>query len=66
MTDVTRYRNRYVRAKIYNNVTFMVKFLVAKKALKEILDYISENNGKICNTDLFRKRTVALTRGIPL
>ena len=55
MTDTTRYRNRYVGAKIYNNVTFMVKLLVAKKALKKILDYISENNGKIYNTDLFRK-----------
>lgn len=41
-----------------------MKFLIAEKTFKEILNYDSRNNGKSTNTDLFWKRMVILVRNI--
>lgn len=43
---VTKYRNSYTIAKIYNNITFIVKLLIAKKIFEKILDYSLKNNDK--------------------
>lgn len=37
----------------YNNVIFVVKFLVAEKAFDKTLGYGLEDNGKNTNIDLF-------------
>ena len=50
--------------KIFNDITFVVKLLVAKKVFKETLNYNSRNNCKIPNIDLFRKEIIALAKGI--
>lgn len=39
--------------KIYNNIIFIIKFLVFKKIFKEILGYNLKDNNKSINIDLF-------------
>lgn len=56
MTRTTRYRNGYFIIEIYNNITFIIKVLVAKKIFKKILNYNSEDNSKSTNTNLFQKK----------
>lgn len=50
----------------YNDITFVVKLLVAAKVFKKTLGHGLGDNGKTTNTDLFQKRTAALARGILL
>lgn len=54
--DITKYKNWYIMIKIYNNITFVVKFLVVKKVFKEMLNYSLEDNSKILNITLFQKK----------
>lgn len=51
---------------IYNNVTFVVKFLVAEKIFEETLDCNLKNNNKSINTDLFQKKIAVLVKNILL
>ncbi len=66
VTGAIKHGNWYAMVEIYNNVTFVVKLLVAKKAFEEILGRGPGNNIESTNTDLFWKGTAALERGIPL
>lgn len=62
MINITKYKNCHVLVKIYNNVTFMVKLLVNKKAFEEILGYSSGNNAKNTNMNLFQKNSSTNSR----
>ena len=64
MTGICKHENRYVMIKIFNDITFVVKLLVAKKAFKETLNHNSRNNCKIPTIDLFRKEIIVLAKGI--
>ena len=64
MMGETKHGNQHSMVKTYNNVTFVVKFLVAEKTFKKILNCDSGDNGKGINIDLFQKRIAALRRGI--
>ncbi|MCJ1346580.1 hypothetical protein MMC31_004798 [Peltigera leucophlebia] len=66
MTGATRHENRHSVVETYNDVTFVVKLLVAEKTFKETLSRGSGNNGENTNIDLFQKGTAALAGGIPL
>ncbi len=66
VTGITKHGNWHAMVEIYNDVTFVVKLLVAEKAFEEILDCGSEYNVESTNTDLFQKGTAALVEGIPL
>lgn len=66
MTRITKHRNQHIVIKTYNNVIFILKLLIAKQGLKEILGYDLKDNGKNTNTDLFKKKTVMLVGGILL
>lgn len=48
----------------YNDVTFIVKFLVAEKIFEKTLDCGSIDNNKSTNTDLFQKKMAALAKTI--
>lgn len=61
-----KHRNWHVIIETCNNVTFMVKFLVAKKVLGKILGRNLGDNSKSINTDLFRKKMVVLIKNILL
>lgn len=50
----------------YNNVTFMVRLLLAKKMYEKTLGYDLEDNSKSTNMNLFSKRIAMLVRGISL
>lgn len=62
----TKHGNWHVVVEIYNNITFVVNYLVAKKAFEETLGCDSEDNVKNTNINLFQKKTIALVEGIPL
>ncbi len=64
--SVTKYRNRHAVVETYNDVTFVVKLLVAEKAFEETLGHGSGDNAESINTDLFQKGTAVLAEGIPL
>lgn len=64
MTGVTRHRNWHVVVETYNDITFVIKLLVARKVFKETLGCGSEDNGKTINTDLFQKGMAVLARAI--
>lgn len=66
MTRITKYENLYILVEIYNNVIFVVNFLIAEKVFEKTLGYDSSNNGKSTNTYLFQTRTAMLARGISL
>ncbi len=66
VTGATKHGNRHAVVEIYNDVTFVVKLLVAEKAFEETLGCGSEDNAESTNTDLFRKGTAALAGGILL
>ncbi len=53
VTSATKNENRHVVIETYNNVTFMVKLLVAEKAFEEILGRSSGDNVESTNIDLF-------------
>lgn len=40
-----KHRNWRIVVEIYNNITFIIKLLVAKKVFEEILDCGSRDNG---------------------
>ncbi len=63
---ITKHENWHVVIKTYNNVTFVVKLLIAEKAFEETLGHGSGDNVESTNIDLFRKKTTVLARGIPL
>lgn len=50
---VTRYKNCRSVIETYNDTTFIMKLLIAKKTFEKILGCGSGNNGKSINTDLF-------------
>lgn len=64
VVDAIRHGNRHTVIEIYNNVTFVVKLLVAEKAFEETLGHDSGDNGKTPNTDSFQKEMATLTGGI--
>lgn len=64
MTKATKYENWHVIIEKYNNVIFIVKFLIVEKVFKEILGCGLENNDKTKNMDLFWKRIVSLIKDI--
>ncbi len=64
VTDTTNYGNWHVIVEIYNDITFMVKLLVAEKVFEETLACDLGNNIKSTNTDLFQKGTTVLARSI--
>ncbi len=66
VTGATKHGNRHAMVETYNDVTFVIKLLVVEKAFEETLGRISRDNAESTNTDLFRKGTAALARGIPL
>ncbi len=66
MTGITKHGNRHAVVETYNNVTFVVKVLVAEKTSEEILGRGLRDNVESINMDLFRKGTAALAGGIPL
>ena len=66
MTSATRHRNWHVIVEIYNNVIFVVKFLIAEKAFKEILSSDLGDHGKTLYIDLFLKETAMLAKSILL
>ncbi len=66
MTGVTKHRNRHAVVETYNDVTFVVKLLVAEKAFEETLGRGSKDNAESTNIDLFRKETAALVGSILL
>lgn len=66
MTRATRHTNWHSMVETYNNVTFVIKFLIAEKIFEETLSYGSRDNGKSINTDLFQKGMVVLIGGISL
>lgn len=50
----TNYRNWYFVIEIYNNITFIIKFLkVIKEIFEKILGYSLKDDGKSINTNLF-------------
>lgn len=49
----TKYRNWQIVIKTDNNITFIIKLLLAKKMFKKILKYSSRDNSKSANMDLF-------------
>lgn len=53
MASATKHRNWHVLVETYNNVTFMVKLLIAEKAFKKTLGHGSKNNMENTNIDLF-------------
>lgn len=66
MSCIIKYRNWYAIVEIYNAITFIVKFLIAKKTFEEILNHSSKSNIENTNTDIFWKGMAVLTRGILL
>lgn len=60
----TRHGNRQIVVETYNNVTFVVKLVIAEKAFKTTLGRTLGDNGKTFNMDLFRKETAELAKGI--
>lgn len=66
MTKIARYRNWYSMVETYNNVTFVVKFLIVEKIFKKTLGCDSKDNSKSNNINLFWKKTAALAENIPL
>lgn len=66
MTRAIRHKNWHSVAETYNDVTFIVKLLVAKNSFKKILGHSSGDNGKSTNTNLFWKKTAALAKSILL
>lgn len=50
--------------KIYNNIIFIIKLLIAEKIFKKILSYSLKNNNKSINIDLFWKKTAVLVKNI--
>ena len=53
MSGTTKHGNRQNVIEIYNNVIFVVKLLIDKKAFKKTLGCGSKNNGETSNKDLF-------------
>lgn len=51
--EATRYRNWHIVIKTYNDITYVIKFLVAEKIFKKTLGYGYKNNSKTINIDLF-------------
>lgn len=64
MTKVIKYKNWHAMIELYSNDMFKVKFLVAKKAFEEILNYGSKNNSENIYTNLFWKETAVLVKDI--
>lgn len=55
---ITKYKNEYIIIEIYNNIIFMIKFLVTIKIFDKIPNCNLENNNKSTNIDLFQKRSI--------
>ncbi len=53
ITGVTKHRNRHAMVETYNNITFMVKLLIAEKEFEETLGYGLKNDAESTNTNLF-------------
>ncbi len=53
MTGATKHGNWHAVVEIYNNITFVVKLLVAEKAFEETLGCGLGDNAENINTDLF-------------
>ncbi len=66
VTGATKHGNRHAVVETYDNVTFVVKLLVAEKAFEKKLGCGSGDNAESTNTNLFQKRTAALVGGILL
>lgn len=50
--------------KTYNNIIFIIKFLIVEKTFEKIIDYGLRDNSKITNTNLFEKKIAALAKHI--
>lgn len=53
VTKSTKHKNWYVMIETYNNITFMINFLVVEKTFKKSSSYSSRNNSENIYINLF-------------
>lgn len=53
MIGATKHVNWHVMVETYNNITFVMKFLITEKTFIKILSHDSENNDKSIYINLF-------------